>query len=190
LFGHSEGGALAVVLAGRRSDVAAVVVAASASFPIDELLHEQLASNPTLRQEVATFLSQIRSGSFPDGGVLLGACRDYWMQWIDFTSNMGGYLRKFSAPVLVLQGTADTSLPGSTLERNISTWRSLASDRRDMAIKIYPGVDHLLIDFSTQQLSDGVARDTAEFFLQTKKRNNQTQEPISTAGPSLTLGKN
>lgn len=119
LIGHSEGGALAVVQAGRRHDISGTVVASSAAFPIDELLLEQLASNVGLQNEVGELLRRMRNGSFPKKGVMLGASRDYWMQWIDYTSNMPEYIRKVSGPILVVQGLKDASLPGKTLNRNI-----------------------------------------------------------------------
>lgn len=167
LLGHSEGGSLAVVLAGRRHDITCTIVAASAGFPIDELLLEQLASNVSLQKEVAELLRKMRDGSFPKKGVMLGASRDYWMQWMDFTTNMKEYIGKVACPILVVQGLKDASLPGTTLERNLAAWKSLADSREDMKVRVFPNVDHLLCDVKTSDLSGELVDAIAEFAIGT-----------------------
>lgn len=182
LLGHSEGGSLAVVLAGRRHDISGTIVAASAGFPIDELLLEQLASNLRLQKEVAELLRRMRDGSFPRKGVMLGASRDYWMQWMNFTANMQEYIGKVACPILVVQGLKDTSLPGKTLERNLAAWRSLADSREDMQVRVFPNVDHLLCDVEANELSGELVDAIAEFALGTEA-NQLPEQPFGRHSP-------
>jgi pimeloyl-ACP methyl ester carboxylesterase len=146
IIGHSEGGTLAPLVAGRARAIAGVVVINSVLFPVDELLVEQLSADPTVPKktvpEVATLLAKIKDGSFPRGGLLLGAGADYWAQWIRYSTDAPATLVKLPMPVLIVQCLNDETLPGPTLQRNLSILRDVAARHRRADVREIPGHDH------------------------------------------------
>jgi pimeloyl-ACP methyl ester carboxylesterase len=147
LIGHSEGGTLAPIVAERAGAIAGVVIVNAALFPIDELLVEQLQANPTVGREaiaeVKHLLAGIKDGSFPRGGLLLGAGAGYWAQWIRYSTNAAATLSGLRMPLLVVQCLSDETLPGHALARNLAVARAVAAANRNAQLRELPGHDHL-----------------------------------------------
>jgi hypothetical protein len=160
VLGHSEGGTLAPIVAERTGESGGVIVVNSVLFPVDELLVAQLEANPGVpsatRSEVKTLLSQIEAGSFPAGGLLLGAGADYWRQWIEYSESAVSRLSGLPMPVLLIQCTRDETLPGATLERNLQALRTVASRNARAELRELAGLGHL-------GLLPGKAEPAAEF---------------------------
>jgi poly(3-hydroxybutyrate) depolymerase len=89
IIGHSEGGTLAPLVAERASAIAGVAIINSVQFPVDELLVAQLQARSGVTQstieDVKRLLAEIRGGSFPKGGLFLGAGANYWAQWMTYS---------------------------------------------------------------------------------------------------------
>jgi len=147
VLGHSEGGTLAPIVAERSDEVAGVIVINAVVFSVEDLLLAQVKSNPmamqTTRSEVKRWLSQIRDGSFPPGGVLFGAGGGYWRQWIEYSSKAGSRLTRLSMPMLLVQCMSDGKFPESTLQRNLEVLRTVASRNPRAQLRELAGLDHL-----------------------------------------------
>ena len=94
IVGHSEGGTLAPLVAERTSAIAGVAIINSVQFAVDELLVAQLQARPDVPrstvEDVRRLFTDIRGGSFPPGGLLLGAGGSYWAQWIAYSTQCTG----------------------------------------------------------------------------------------------------
>src|SRR5713226_8633280 len=134
----AKGGTLAPIVAERAGAIAGVVVVNAALFPIDELLVGQLRANPTVSPnaivEVERLLAKVKDGSFPHGGLLLGAGGGYWAQWIRYSTNASTTLSGPTMPLLLVQCLSDETLPGQTLGRNLAISRAVTNGQlRELA---------------------------------------------------------
>ena len=128
VIGHSEGGMMAPLVAQRESGAAGVIVINSAQFPIDELVIEQVKAGGAAQEyidSVTTVFSRMKDGSFPVKGQLFGAGRNFWLQWIKYSTESTQTLSRLKVPVLLIQCMDDETLPGATLERNVKALRTV-----------------------------------------------------------------
>src|SRR5207302_1270262 len=145
IVGHSEGGSLAPIVA-QRAGVAGVAVVNTVQFAVDELVVAQLGAMnlpPDKLDEVKRFFAQIKDGSFPRGGLLLGAGANYWRQWIKYSADSPATLARLRVPLLLVQCMSDETLPGETLARNVVALRSVVAARKDAQLRELEGHDHL-----------------------------------------------
>jgi len=146
VVGHSEGGTLATVAAQRTAGIAGLAVINSVQFPVDELVVSQLRANPTVPtstvDEVKNLLMKIKDGSFPERGLLLGAGREYWAQWIRHSRRSRAMLSELSIPVLLVQCLADQTLPGETLGRNLENLRAVVLVNKNAQLRELRAHDH------------------------------------------------
>lgn len=146
IIGHSEGGTLAPLVAERTRPIAGVAIVNSVQFAVDELLVAQLRARPevppSMIDSVRHLLVDIRGGSFPKGGLLLGAGASYWAQWMTYSRNAPETLSRLSVPLLLVQCLNDETLPGDTLARNVSILRSVASAKRNVQLRELRNHDH------------------------------------------------
>lgn len=170
LFGISEGGTLAVVAASRSKSLAGVVVAAAAAIPIDELLLEQTKDDPQLNGEIRSILRAMRDNTFPKTGLMLGASRDYWLQWITFTINLPAIISKVPCRILVVHGLKDELLPGDTLRRNLQAWSTIAKANPRVTLKTYENVTHTLFERGQEEVSDCVVADICDWLTRQGKK--------------------
>jgi pimeloyl-ACP methyl ester carboxylesterase len=105
IVGHSEGGTLAPLVAERAGVIASVAVINSVLFPVDELVTAQLRAQPntprSMVEDVDRRLAQIKDGSFPNHGLLLGAGRQYWAQWMAYSRRAQETLSRLPIPLLL-----------------------------------------------------------------------------------------
>ena len=142
VLGHSEGGMMAPLVAGRSGRAAGVVIVNAAQFPIDELVIAQVQSGGAPQDYVdglTKVFARIKDGSFPARGTLLGAGRAYWAQWIRYSTESPATLSHLKAPVLLIQCMGDEALPGPMLERNVKALRSV----RNAQLRLLKDHDHL-----------------------------------------------
>ena len=142
VIGHSEGGMIAPLVAEREGTTAGLIVINAALFPIDELVIEQVKAGGAPQDYVdglTKVFAQIRDGSFPPKGQLLGAGQNYWKQWIKYSSESPRTLSRQKVPVLLVQCMDDETLPGPTLERNVKALRSVQKAQ----LRLLKDHDHL-----------------------------------------------
>jgi len=146
IVGHSEGGTLAPIVAEKARALAGVIVVNTVQFPVDELLVAQLRANPTVpastTAEVERSLVKLKDGSFPRGGLLLGAGADYWTQYIVNSRDSPTRLSRLSIPMLLVQSLNDETLPGETLGRNIALLRSVVAKNKNAQLHELSAHDH------------------------------------------------
>jgi len=146
VIGHSEGGTLAPVVATRAGAVSGVAVVNSVVFPVDELLVAQLDANSTISKTVVADtrnrLDAIKSDSSPPEGTLLGAGVAYWKQWIEYSSSAPARLSALPSALLLVQCLRDQTLPGATLNRNLTVLRATAAKNRRARLAELAGHDH------------------------------------------------
>jgi pimeloyl-ACP methyl ester carboxylesterase len=161
IVGHSEGGTLAPLVAGRAGAVAGVAVINTVQFPVDELVLAQLeaAPAPSVRlDEVKRRFAEIKNGAFPKRGLLLGAGASYWSQWIQYSASSPETLSRLSTALLLIQSLNDETLPGDTLGRNVVTLRAIASTNRNAQLRELQGHDHLGMLPGSREPSDELMR--------------------------------
>lgn len=167
LVGHSEGGNLATVMASRSPGIAGLAVVNSAQFPIDELLLAQLKALPSVSKSdydaVERHLATIKAGSFPKGGLLLGASGAYWTQWIDYSQRSPVTLAELAIPVLLVQSLEDESLPGETLARNLDRLRAVTKTNRNAQLRELSGLDHSTLNRGGRKVSPDFIRTLVEW---------------------------
>jgi pimeloyl-ACP methyl ester carboxylesterase len=145
VIGHGEGGNIATVMAQRGPTVSGIAVVNSVQFPVDELVLAQLEAKPDLAEQVYRQFKQIRDGSFPKKGLLLGAGGAYWSQWMAWSGGAPGVLAKLQIPVLLVQSLADETLPGATLKRNVDAIRLAGVSNPNVEVQTLEGHNHLAL---------------------------------------------
>ncbi|MGZ5304200.1 MAG: alpha/beta hydrolase [Bacteroidia bacterium] len=171
MLGHSEGGNLVPVAAKNDKAVKGMVVVNAAAFSVDSLLYEQLRLNAgvdeaTIKQ-VQDGFKAIRNNTFPSNRVFLGAGKDYWKQWIDYSQNADKYMIEADVPGLIIFSGSDENFPGETLEKNRQSWQQIDSNSDKLEMKTYKDVTHNLFIKNTnnQQQADKVLLDISGWLL-------------------------
>lgn len=167
LLGHSEGGYLAPLAAGR-GGVAFVVLLAGPAVPGDEVLAEQARRIPGLpgvggdpegyAAFVESFTARLRAGDREGARALAGRVvalagpdRSAQEQRADVAALMdrekfllhdpAPALRALRVPVLALFGGVDLQVPP---EQNEAPMRALLAGGPDATVRTFPGLDHAL----------------------------------------------
>jgi pimeloyl-ACP methyl ester carboxylesterase len=184
IAGHSEGGTLAPIVA-QRAGVAGVAVVNTVQFAADELVVAQLAAMKMPSDqldEVKRFFAQIKDGSFPRGGLLLGVGANYWTQWIKYSAGSRATLSRLSMPLLLIQSLDDETLPGGTLGRNVATLRAVASANRNAQLHELQGHDHQGMLSGSREPSGEFMRILSEW-LRSEARATASPVPASPSAP-------
>jgi len=146
ILGHSEGGTLAPIVAGRVGTVSGLVIVNAVQFPVDELVVAQLQASPEVSggtvAEVKRLFAAIEGGTFPSGGLLLGAGASYWKQWIRASRSSATTLARLATPGLLVQCLSDETLPGAALTRNLDVLRTAVARNRTLQLRELAGHDH------------------------------------------------
>jgi dienelactone hydrolase len=155
VVGHSLGAMAAPRLAQLDPDIAGLVVMASPTRPIEEVLVEQLeyvfsleknlsdeqkAKLETIKKDAARLADPKLSPEDLMSGTLLGATFTYW-------KSMGGLQPtatavKLKQPIFVLQGERDYQ---STMA-DFEGWKKALADRKNVRLKSYPKLNHLFME--------------------------------------------
>ena len=170
LIGHSEGGAIAPMVAARNKDVAFVVLMAGTGVPGDQILVEQhrlialamgapaeiVDSQVTREREFIALVErekdnavvekEIRTkfgGDVPEAqiGTMVKELTSVWFRYF-FTYDPATSLRKVQCPVLVLNGSLDLQVPP---KQNLPAIRKALEEggNRHFEIDELPGLNHL-----------------------------------------------
>lgn len=166
IVGHSQGGNVAPAAATRLDGTAGAVSLAGPALAIDSLIVAQLKSSPATPDSVAqaaraTFDSLRANPPPPDSLIAVGENRAsvaFFRQWMRHSERIDSVAAVLDAPLLALQGRADQRYPGETLERSLSSWRRI-TQTDDATLKVYDGVDHLLLEEGTNRTAEAPISD-------------------------------
>jgi pimeloyl-ACP methyl ester carboxylesterase len=110
--GHSEGSLIGMIASKNHPKVKSFISLAGSALPADEIIREQLKSQPQALQEmVAPILEQLMEGkTVPDVSPMLASLfrasvQPYLMSWMKYKPQTE--LGKLNIPILILQGTND-----------------------------------------------------------------------------------
>ncbi|MGH1364642.1 MAG: alpha/beta hydrolase [Calditrichia bacterium] len=169
LIGHSEGGNIVPVAAGRLSNIAGLVILAAPAIAIDTLVVEQLRANPnvseTVVNDVQLAFGLIRSGQFPVGGAILGAGESYWQEWMLYSEKADSVLQASGVPAFILQGCSDENFPLGTLNKNKTAWQQIASGQTAFRWTAYPNVTHLILKDGENSPAENVLSDVFNWIV-------------------------
>jgi len=165
VVGHSEGAAVAMILASREKRVKAVVLIAGPGTTGAELVLEQqrhvldrMKVDASERAAKIALQERIHAAVVDDAGwegVPDGARRTADTPWFEslLTFDPARVMRDVRQPVLIVQGELDTQVPPHHAERLMA----LAEGRRskaDAQLLEVPGINHLLVPARTGEVSE------------------------------------
>jgi hypothetical protein len=141
LLGHSEGGAIAPLVAARDSALAGIVLLAAPAKPgraiLDDQFRRPIETAPGLSDSARQAqLAQV-SQRVSDWANL-----NPWTRWFaDYDPLTTA--RRVTVPVLILQGALDRQVSAGQADTLAATLR--AAGNRDVTAKVYPGLNHLFL---------------------------------------------
>ncbi len=158
LIGHSQGAGFLPIVAGSRSDIAAVISLAGAARPIDKLIEEQIrfigqtCGDPSEAEiqalQIREAMRQIRQGSFPSDQPVLGAWPKFWRDWIEITDAVVDEYKALTIPILFVQGSEDFNVPPAEAE----IFRSELQGP-EVRVELFEGLNHYLTRADDPQLA-------------------------------------
>jgi dienelactone hydrolase len=153
--GHSLGGYLAPrIAADGAGRIAGIALLEANARPLQDLIAAQLAylaspeggADPQAQAMAAALPAQLTlvesedlAPSTPASKLPLGIPAAYWLDLRDY--DPVAVAARLSIPVFLAQGGRDYQVPPSELAR----WRAGLADRRDVTIREYPALNHLLL---------------------------------------------
>jgi fermentation-respiration switch protein FrsA (DUF1100 family) len=153
VLGHSLGAMAAPRLGELDPDLAGLIIMASPTRPMADVLIEQLeyiaSVDPTPEQKAAVEKIKAQAAKLKDPKLSpdtpreelpLGMTVVYWLSWTDLRPAERG--AKAKQPLLVLQGGRDYQ---STME-DFEGWKKALSGRKGATLKDYPKLNHLFAE--------------------------------------------
>lgn len=155
LIGHSLGAYLAPRIAAADSEIAGIVMMASNTRPLEQLMVDEVhyvlknEQSPTPdEQKQATAIEEtakkIESPDLKPGETvdLLGGPMpaSYWLDLRDY--HPVAVAEGLKIPILILQGGRDFQVAPAT---NFSEWKAALASHRNATLKLYPALNHLFI---------------------------------------------
>ncbi|MDL2718953.1 MAG: alpha/beta fold hydrolase [Acidobacteriota bacterium] len=150
--GHSLGALLAPRIAVLDGALAGVVLLASPSRPMSEVVRDQSqwlaapgasdaqrSAAPAIRKEADALADLYAGRPDPLEGTILGASRSYWLDLRD--QRPVDAARSVGLPILVLQGERDYQVT----MKDFSGWKKALAGRRNVTFKAYPKLNHLFV---------------------------------------------
>jgi dienelactone hydrolase len=148
VLGHSLGGMMAPVVAGRDGKVAGVAILAAPARPPLTVLKSQFEYQASLVGDPASaagrqidslisVVEKIETEGWATGQTLLAVGSAYWEEWsaVDPVATAG----ELDLPILVLQGGRDyQSTPG-----DLEIWEDRMAGKAGFQSKLYPALNHL-----------------------------------------------
>lgn len=150
VLGHSLGGTLIPRIGKADSRIAGFIVMAGAARPVEDLLLEQVPYIASVDgtvteaekkqiEDVKAMVETIRSLEGGSKEAPMGVPASYWL-------DLRGYhppavAKELGQPFLILQGERDYQVTMQDYE----LWRKALADRKDVAFKTYPDLNHLFM---------------------------------------------
>ena len=142
LLGHSEGGAIAPMIAATDPRLRALVVMAGPGEPAIEI---SMAQNRYIVDRDSTLTASQRDSVLRAARASLDPAKQavpwvkYWMAW-----DPAPVARLVRAPVLILQGETDRQVPADQAEKLAALIR--AGGNRDVTVRVFPATNHLFVN--------------------------------------------
>lgn len=155
LFGGSEGGAIAAMLAPLIPETRAVIIWSSGiGQPVGEMILSALP--PQIREEAARAFAEARRN--PTGERQWGGASYRW--WADAVDLIPARsLLQTPAPVLLIHGSRDQSAPVASAVAARAL--VLAGGKRNFAYREYAGFDHFMVDATGTDRREQVVSEAA-----------------------------
>jgi len=157
IYGGSEGGAVAAMLAPLVPETKAVVIVSSGiGVPVAELI--RAAVPPPVAAQITAMLAEAKAN--PTGDKRFGgASYRWWADAADVTPAKA--LLQTDAPVLLIQGTRDQFAPAATARATRDLFA--AAGKRSLTYREYEGFDHFMKDSAGVNHRAAVLRDIASW---------------------------
>lgn len=142
LLGHSEGGAIAPMIAATDPRIRALVVMAGPGEPAIEI---SMAQNRYIVERDTTLTAAERDSILRAARASLDPAKQtipwvkYWLAW-----GPAPVARLVRAPTLILQGATDRQVPADQAEKLAGLIR--AGGNRDVTVRVFPATNHLFVD--------------------------------------------
>jgi alpha-beta hydrolase superfamily lysophospholipase len=141
LLGHSEGGAIAPLVASADSTLAGIVLLAGPAKPGRAILIDQLRRPIETAPGLSDSARAAQLAGVPQAVERI-AGSSAWMRWFaDYDPLVTA--RRVTVPVLILQGALDRQVSAGQADTLAAALR--AAGNRDVTEKVYPGLNHLFL---------------------------------------------
>jgi dienelactone hydrolase len=159
LLGHSEGGVIAPMVAASDRRIAAIVLLAGTAKRGDEIIAYQvnqgLEADLTMTEEArvkarADQQKNMRQAIAGDASAP-ESLRSPWMRYF-LAYDPLPTIRKVRQPILILQGELDRQVTADQAEMLAKAARE--SGNRDVALRVFPGLNHLFLPAKTGAVSE------------------------------------
>jgi alpha-beta hydrolase superfamily lysophospholipase len=141
IVGHSEGSLIGMVAAQEKS-VDQFISLAGAGQPADQLIREQLKSQPAfVLQQASPILDQLVKGETVDSippylnALFRPSVQPYLISWFQY--NPQTEIAKLKKPVLIIQGTTD-------IQVSVNDAKALKAANQSAKLVLIPGMNHIL----------------------------------------------
>lgn len=154
VLGHSLGGMLLPRIGKNGTAVAGFILMAANARPLEDLILEQALFQASLTtdltaeakhniMEIKKQVAAIKdlAGKGASHTTFLGAPKSYWMDLQGYRPT--AVAREIERPMLIMQGEKDCQV---SCEKDFEAWRRALSDKKDVAFKRYPTLNHLFIE--------------------------------------------
>jgi dienelactone hydrolase len=160
LIGHSLGGTLAPRIAAADPRLAGLVVMAGATRSLPQAMLEQTRYRAmidgvisvdeqaavTRMGKLGDAVARLRAADVSNATMMEGAPASYWLDLRDY--DPAASARALAIPMLILQGERDYQVTSVDFDG----WKSGLASRKDVTLKLYPGLNHLFIAGAGQSL--------------------------------------
>ncbi|MCD6358938.1 MAG: alpha/beta fold hydrolase [Dehalococcoidia bacterium] len=150
ILGHSMGGMLAPRIASQSDEVDGLILLASNTKNLPDVILEQTSyifsldgeiSDDESKQleEISNQVNKVKELDIDEGAIVLGASRAYWADLMAYDPVKTA--SELTLPMLILQGERDYQV---TME-DFDTWKESLAKQEGVSFKSYPNLNHLFI---------------------------------------------
>jgi uncharacterized protein len=158
VLGHSLGGMLIPRIGRNGSAVAGFIAMAANARPLEDLILEQTLFQASLATDLTTeskrAIMEVKKqvaaikdldGKSAPGTMFFGAPSSYWLDLKGYRPAAAA--KAIERPMLIMQGEADCQV---NRQKDFEEWRRALSDKKDVAFKLYPMLNHLFMEVNAR----------------------------------------